>query len=53
MLKGYQMFCAIWYRLYTLKNVKNTHRGMSPLVKLHAYVIHGNIRSNANSDFLL
>ena len=22
------MFCAIWYHLYNLKNVKNTHGGM-------------------------
>ena len=23
----YVMFCAIWYQLYNLKNVKNTHEG--------------------------
>ena len=34
----------------TMKTVKNTHGGMSLLVKLHAYITHGNIRSNANSD---
>ena len=28
--------CAIWYRLYNLKNVKNTHRGVLILVKLQA-----------------
>ena len=49
MLKVYQMFCAIWYHLYNLKNVKNTHGGMSLLVQLHAYITHGNIRSNVNS----
>ena len=26
------MFFAIWYHLYNLKNVKNTHRGVLPLV---------------------
>ena len=30
------MFCAIWYYLYNLKNVKNTHGGMLLLVKLQA-----------------
>ena len=32
----YVMFCAIWYHLYNLKNVKNKHGGMLLLVKLHA-----------------
>ena len=44
------MFCAIWYHLCNLKNVKNTHGGMSLLVKLQAYITHENIRSNVNSD---
>ena len=30
--------------------MKNTHGGMSFLVKLHTYITHGNIRSNVNSD---
>ena len=30
------MPCAIWYHLYNLKNVKNTHRGVLLLVKLQA-----------------
>ena len=30
-------FCAIWYNLYDLKNVKNTHGGMLLLVKLQAF----------------
>ena len=50
MLKVYEMFCMIWYHLCNLKNVKNTHGGMSLLVRLHTYIIHGNIRSNGNSD---
>ena len=29
------MHCAIWYHLYNLKNVKNTHGGLT-LVKLQA-----------------
>ena len=32
----YVMFCAIWYFLYNLKNVKNTHGGVLFLVKLQA-----------------
>ena len=30
----YVMLCAIWYHLYNLKNVKNTHRGVLLLVML-------------------
>ena len=30
------MLCAIWYRLYNFKNVKNTHEGMLLFVKLQA-----------------
>ena len=30
------MLCAIWYHLYYLKNVKNTHRGVLLVVKLQA-----------------
>ena len=30
------MFCAIWYHLYNLKNVKNTHGGVLLLAKLKA-----------------
>ena len=32
----YETFCAIWYHLYNLKNMKNTHGGMLLLVKLQA-----------------
>ena len=38
------MFCAIWYHLYNLKNVKNTHGGVLLLVKLQAKslaLLHG------------
>ena len=31
-----ETLCAIWYHLYNLKNVKNTHGGMLILVKLQA-----------------
>ena len=34
------MFCAIWYILYKLKNVKNTHRGVLLLVKLQAEALN-------------
>ena len=30
--------CAIWYHLYNLKNVKNTHEGVLVLVKLQAEI---------------
>ena len=30
------MRCAIWYHLHNLKNVKNTHGGVSILVELQA-----------------
>ena len=33
-VKKFVMRCAIWYHLYNLKNVKNTHRGVFYLVKL-------------------
>ena len=32
------MLCEIWYHLYSLKNVKNTHGGMLLLVKLQTSV---------------
>ena len=32
----YVMFCAIWYSLHNLKNVKNTHGEVLLLVKLQA-----------------
>ena len=32
----YMMRCAIWYHLYNLKNVQNTHGGVLILVKLQA-----------------
>ena len=31
------MFCAIWYRLYNLKNVKNTHGGVLLLIKIKPF----------------
>ena len=34
------LFCAIWYHLYNLKNVKNTHGGVIILVKLQASTHH-------------
>ena len=36
---AYVMFCAIWYYLYNLKNMKNTHRRVSLLVQLHAFIV--------------
>ena len=36
MILSYVMLCAIWYHLYNLKNVKNTHEGVLLSVKLQA-----------------
>ena len=36
-LGGLPLFCAISYRLYYLKNVKNTHGGVLLLVKLQGF----------------
>ena len=41
----YVMFCAIWYHLYNLKNIKNTNGGVLLLVRLQALLqitlLHG------------
>ena len=41
----YVMRCAIWYHLYNLKNVKNTHGGVLLLAKpatlLKVTLLHG------------
>ena len=34
------MRCAIWYRFYNLKNVRNTHGGVPLLVKLQNSACH-------------
>ena len=36
---SYVMFCTIWYHLYNLKNVKNTHGGVLLLVQLQATLL--------------
>ena len=51
MLKVYQMFYAIWYCLYNLKNVKSTYGGMPLLVNLQAYSWKYHIRRNYNSFY--
>ena len=38
----YVMRCAIWYHLYNLKNMKNTHGGVLHLVKLQASATKSN-----------
>ena len=53
MLKVYQMFCVIWYHLNNFKNVKNIHVGMSLLVKLHAYVTHGDLKAVMSTQIFL
>ena len=34
--RAFVVRCAIWYHLYNLKNMKNTHGGVLILVKLQA-----------------
>ena len=34
--RTYEKLCTIWYHLYNLKNVKNTHEGVILLTKLQA-----------------
>ena len=45
------MLCAIWYHLYNLKNVKNTHGGVIILVKLQAEVC--NVTKNNTPPWVL
>ena len=51
------MRCMIWYHLYNLKNVKNTHRGVLLLVKFQAllsyfeYLTTNKLISDNQSDF--
>ena len=44
------MVCAIYYHLYNLKNVKNTHGGALLLVKLQAFCDSKNIRELATAN---
>ena len=37
------MRCAIWYHLYNVKNVKNTHGEVLILVKLQALEFHAKL----------
>ena len=43
--RAFVMRCAIWYHLYSLKNMKNTHGGVLILVRLQALLkstlLHG------------
>ena len=39
---SYVMLCAIWYHLYNFKNVKSTHGGVLPFVKLQGWVCYFN-----------
>ena len=50
--KVYQMLYTIWCHFSILKNVKNTHGGMSILVKLQAYFIGSNTLPWVFSHFL-
>ena len=42
------MLCAIWYHLYNLENVKNTHEGVLLLVKLLATLLNVTARGKAS-----
>ena len=44
----YEMRCVIWYHLYNLKNVKNTHGGLLLLVNLQTLACNFN-KSNTPS----
>ena len=43
------MFCAIWYHLYNLKNVKNIHGRVLLLEKLQALARFSNCKNGSNS----
>ena len=44
--------CAIWYHLYSLENVKNTHGGVLILVKLQATLLKLTLLHGCFSGFL-
>ena len=46
------MLCAIWYHLYDLKNVKNTHGGVLLSVKLPATLLKVTRVHDCFSSFL-
>ena len=46
------MRCTIWYHLYNLKNVKNTHGGVLILVKLQALSLKRTLLHGCFSRFL-
>ena len=48
----YVMRCAIWYHLYNLKNLKNTHGGVLILVKLPATLLKSTLLHGCFSRFL-
>ena len=43
------MFCAIWYHLYNLKNVKNIHGRVLLLEKLQALARFSNCKNGSKS----
>ena len=48
----YEMFCTTWYHQYNFTNVKNTHGGVLPLVKLQASVCNFTISNTTHECFL-
>ena len=50
--KVYQMLCAIWYDLCNLKNMKNTHGGMSLLVNCRLILLKAILHHECFSRFL-
>ena len=48
----YEKLCVIWYYLYNLKNVKNTHGGVLLLVKLQTKTCNFTKSSTAPWVFL-
>ena len=47
------MRCAVWYYLYNLKNVKNTHGGALILIKLQAEACKLKIKHNWRTETYL
>ena len=46
------MRCAVWYRSYNLKNMKNTHVGVLILVKLQAKPVTLLLKSNRATHYI-
>ena len=50
---AFEMLCGIWYRLYNLNNVKNSHGRVLLLVKLQAIASNTSHISSIEKIFFL